>query len=609
MLPIAVVDGDTGRPVPRPVIFVSSPATTPGADNPQRPALIGDDEGRGVVRHVPPGPLTLRAEAPGYLPGEHGARWAGDDGVPLQVGLDMPSGPVEVRLWLSSAIAGRVVDAGGNPMSDVRVGAFSRTYWPNERYVGAAEALTDSQGTYQLSSLEPGDYVVAAVFPRRTVPVSAWNAFTAAVSASPQEQAAFANRWTATGAPNADAAGVSRGDRILVPFTPGAVIAEEGEIRVAGTTFYPGVVDPGDAATIQLDSGDTVSGIDLTVVHSQGSAVTGVLLGPDGPVAHAGIRLMRRTFSTFARQDGLVTVEGVTDDLGRFVFDAVVPGTYDLWAFMIDPGRSAERSAVSVATPAGVQPLPSGRPSVAARPAGAATIVGQVSVAVGPRDGGPVEALVPLRPAASVSGAVSFDAAADLEQGPLTVRLTRVRGLTAGLPYELRQDLSVTIDGPGPFAVNGVLPGAYRLEVEAKGGRRLLTVSSDRDSSLQPLGGLMVGTEDFAGVEIVVTSQPARLEGLVLGSSDETWKTSVVVFPVDRQLRRDPGRTTAVRVSPEGQYLVEGLPPGEYFVAATEQALPPHRLLTTLERLVPMARRVTMGRGSQLVNLQVREVP
>jgi hypothetical protein len=609
MLPIVVVDGETRRPIDHPVIFVAAGATGTDPSSAQRSAIIGDTDGRAVARQIPVGPVEVAAVAPGYLRGEYGARWPGDDGIPVQVGLDMASGPVELRLWRAGTITGRVVDARGNPMADVRVGAFSRESWPEERYVGAAESFTDSDGAYRLSSLEPGDYLVAATFPRRAVPISAWTAFSEAQTASPQEQADFARRWIASGAPTADVAGVSRGDRLVAPDTPGAVITAADRIRVAATTFYPGVVVPEHAATIQLDSGSVISGVDVTIAHSEGVAVTGFLMAPDGPAAHAGIRLLRQGFSAFARQDAVVTVEGVTDAEGRFVFDAVAPGTYDLWAFVLGAESQPGRSTISVGTRSGVQPLPAGRPQINAPPAESATLVGQLSLSVGPGEGGPVEVLVPLRPAVSVSGAASFGTGSDPEPGPLTVRLTRVRGLTAGLPFGRRSDPYVTIDGPGPFAVHGVLPGDYRVGVETEDGVPLQPMPSSRDSSRQTSGVLVVGAQDLTGVDIAVSTRSARLLGAVSGASDEPWKTSVVVFPIDQALRSDVRRTVIARVSMDGRYVVQGLPPGQYFVAATEQALPPHRLPTALERLVPAALRVTIGTGDQIVNLSVREIP
>jgi hypothetical protein len=80
-------------------------------------------------------------------------------------------------------------------------------------------------------------------------------------------------------------------------------------------------------------------------------------------------------------------------------------------------------------------------------------------------------------------------------------------------------------------------------------------------------------TADLDGVTIVLTDRPSELAGTVR-SADGTVDpgAAVVLFTAERDLWGNmPGftrRMRMVRASETGTFLIRGIPPGEYFVAA-----------------------------------------
>ncbi|PYQ71791.1 MAG: hypothetical protein DMG04_19845 [Acidobacteria bacterium] len=90
-------------------------------------------------------------------------------------------------------------------------------------------------------------------------------------------------------------------------------------------------------------------------------------------------------------------------------------------------------------------------------------------------------------------------------------------------------------------------------------GRSLL------DASIEFKGG-----EELSGVQVVLTDRHAELSGIVVDARQTPLQRySVVVFPEDEQLLRDPRRLARlVRPNQAGQFRIDDLLPGTYCVAA-----------------------------------------
>jgi uncharacterized GH25 family protein len=103
-----------------------------------------DDDGQYRIEGISPGPHTLAATAEGY-------RRAVRD-----VEAAVEPRKVDFQLDRGLEISGRVVDDGGNPVPDAGVSLFGT----GKR---SQDAATEADGTFRLSGVEDGDYVLEAL--------------------------------------------------------------------------------------------------------------------------------------------------------------------------------------------------------------------------------------------------------------------------------------------------------------------------------------------------------------------------------------------------------------------------------------------------------------
>lgn len=129
---------------------------------------------------------------------------------------------------------------------------------------------------------------------------------------------------------------------------------------------------------------------------------------------------------------------------------------------------------------------------------------------------------------------------------------------------------SVVARPDGTFTLSGIV-GRRELTVNTRSipGWRVKSIAADsRDLLNLPLD--FAGGEDLRDVVIVLTQQTSDLTGTVTDASGRAFSdVSVLVFADDR--RRLPARARWVRPDTLGQFVVEGLPAGEYLVALAEE--------------------------------------
>jgi len=126
-------------------------------------ATVADDAGRFQFPSVEPGPgYVLTADAPGFLQDwAHRAR-------PFTVAEDQRVTGITAPVMPGGAIAGKVVDADGDPLSGVQVTLLLYGYESGKRQLRPSQTqATDDRGEYRLSLLGPGRYYLAAKFPQR----------------------------------------------------------------------------------------------------------------------------------------------------------------------------------------------------------------------------------------------------------------------------------------------------------------------------------------------------------------------------------------------------------------------------------------------------------
>jgi len=191
----------------------------------------------------------------------------------------------------TSGISGRVI-IDGEPARGVRVAALR---WiarsgAREPVPSRGSVLTSDDGTFEVTGLRAGEYLVAA-FADRT------------------------GREAMLGNP--------------VIALPPAVTRPDGSREAFTTTFYPGLTTAEDAGVIRLADGRTVRGIELRMVRMPVRDVSGRIVGPSGEPSRAAQAVLRPAAP--ADQIGGANVRAATVGAGgEFHFVDVPFGEYDL---------------------------------------------------------------------------------------------------------------------------------------------------------------------------------------------------------------------------------------------------------------------------------------
>jgi hypothetical protein len=189
-----------------------------------------DRNGRFVVPGLPEGRYRILVERAGYMRALSVAT------------VEAATTSASIELTPTGVITGRVMDAQGNPVSRVfvRAAAGTSTY----------QGQTNDLGEYRIFDLPPGRYVVNA-----------------APYQAPYIEGTTLIRPTPP-SPYAPGEG-----RAMVPLLRMAQageyidpIALSREVHVP--VYYPGTTDASQATTLELTAGETLTGIDMTVVRA-----------------------------------------------------------------------------------------------------------------------------------------------------------------------------------------------------------------------------------------------------------------------------------------------------------------------------------------------------
>ena len=540
-------DDGSGQPVRRARVSLRSAETR--LDH----AVMTDDQGRFVLSGVPAGRYSLTASKPAYITTYYGSRRAGrGPGVPVAVTEGARLENMELRMPRGAVISGRAFDDMGQPMANVGIRVM------RSRAVGGARALmgvgglrsstqTDDRGSYRIYGLEPGEYVVVV---------------------NPPRAGSSGIRQLSTSDVDAAIADLGREGAGRVPFGGRAV----GFAPV----YYPGTTS-GEAATrVTVAAGQELEGIDIPVSLVPTATIEGTIVGPDGRPVPGVSALLLPESATPVLSIGATSIIRTNED-GTFAARNVVPGRYKLSARW-NGGRGATqimefgggdvfvaRSAVRTRSEAPVDATEDpGKPLWA-----------EAVVDVSGQD---LSGLVlTMQEGMTVRGRVTFDGTRPVPEDLSSIRLSLQQasntGISLGVPGS-------AVNEDGTFALEGVIPGTYRLSANVPSGgfsiesgwllQSALAGGRDvLDSNLEVLPGRNV--DDLV---VSFTDRRAELSGTVVDPNGAPVSDlTILVFPTNPAFWSPMSRRMPQPQQPgsDGQFRFSPLPPGEYYLAAVTE--------------------------------------
>ena len=262
------------------------------------PQAITDQDGRFAFDRVAAGSYRINADKSGFAPIADMTR------MPTVQVVAGQTVSFDLQLHKGSVIAGRIVDAHGEPVTEARImvlrrfappsGAAAPPGMPRLIPTGGQSQQTNDLGDYRVAGLAAGEYFVVA---------------------TPRPIATF-------GRP-----GVAASTAAPADHTPRTTIT---------TTYYPGTADQAAAQPIAVAAGAEVGNINFAIQSAAAFRVSGIVVDENGqPVANAMVSLTGdvRGGTIFTGPSGMARAR----DDGRFDIEDVVAGAYQAHAMIPVP--------------------------------------------------------------------------------------------------------------------------------------------------------------------------------------------------------------------------------------------------------------------------------
>ena len=539
-----VVDDGTGKPMAG--VRVTRWIWTDGAFQHES---ITDNQGRFIFRDVGAGAFHVIAEFAGYGPGQNGMRVREDVPRPVTVTDGQRLTDIRLRLFPSVAahVRGTVTDNSGAPAAGVTVAIL-------RQMPGASQGLlydyptalqTDDRGQYDFGTVA-SDFVVV-VPPARTLTVPA----------------AFAQPDARQNMP------IGTRPAVFVPDTPPLV---DGLLRIfIGDPLRPGLTprvrsgsrawaygvtmvpaaNGEEIAPLRVEAGATRV-VDIAMKLEPAGTVTGRMVGPDGPLAHAPVRLMPQLADRLGSGNdaGFDMAQAVTNERGEFRFTAVPAGRYIVRSIVGSDWPMPEAASAAISR-GGASATPLAMATSAYSPA-AGPAVGPILWADMPfsSDGSDVSGLeVVLRRGASVRGRAVFDSASP----PKAADLSKFRIGVIRADGSSRRTASSRLDPEGKFESGEYPTGQHEFSALQTALSSPWIVKSimhrDQDLFSAPFD---LGPDGLDEVIVTFTDEVGSIRGTVhTGSGAVADHGAVMVFPCPPAVRAWP-RHAAPAVQDDG---------------------------------------------------------
>jgi hypothetical protein len=536
-----------------------SEAARQGIQLPAR-SVMTTSNGDFFFRELPAGKYSISVAAFGYVVADYPVKI-------VEIADSAKPASMTLRLWKHASISGRVTDERGEPVAGVPVSALQRVT------VGSAIVLrrqwndveTDDRGEYRIAGLGPGSYAIGVQSSSTSIPAPLAAEFDAA-SGNASATFRVRTRINSGVADVSTGAGVRLDDVILQRPGPAPALSKDGRVLAYSTTFFPGAATPKDATIITLASGESRTGVDVSIRFAPTVRVSGIASGPAGPIADLGVDLHPAFAVAGAEYEAIGVATAVTDHQGRFTFLTVAPGSYMVKSTLFPRTPDNSRGTPIWATQA-------------------------LSVSETDITG----LAVTLKPGVRISGRVEFTRSA----GPppsASERLSLVLRPIAATAWSASE---APVRPDATFTSGGDRPGRYEVYGASASGWRVIGVT--RGGEAFPDYTIELGADDLTDLVVTMSKTPSRLSGTVLGVQDaRDPDASVIIFPADTTVWREgilqSRRVQRAHASAAGAFEITLLPPGEYYVTAVNARLALEwQDPQFLERLIAGATKVSLA--------------
>jgi protocatechuate 3,4-dioxygenase beta subunit len=428
-----------------------------------------DRNGRYELTELPAGKFSLAASKQNYVGISYGQTRPRGAGKTIELTDGQTLTNINFALQRAGVITGRILDEFGDPVVDVTVMVMRSQYINGERRMmpsGGRPATTNDNGDYRVYGVAPGQYYLSAT---------------------------------------------------LRSFMPG----ESDDRSGYSPTYYPGTGSVAEAQRLTVAAGQTINGINMTLLPVRTSRVSGTALDSDGkPMAGAMVMAVERYgFGMMARSPGQVRPDG------SFTVSGLTPGTYTLRTGM--PGFDE-------------------------------TAIAPITVT----DGDITGVQLIAEKASFIRGRVL------VEQGQTPPKASSVRlfatssemGMGAGQGM-VKDDFTFELRTP---------PGHYSIRLMGPAGDWFLHAVRLHDLDVTD-DGFDVSSSGVADVIVELTNKQSGATGKVLDENGKALRDGwVVIFAQDPQRWKTPSRfVTAARPDLNDVYTVN-VPAGDYFIAAID---------------------------------------
>lgn len=439
-----------------------------------------NSEGKFAMKAIEPGQYRLSAERAGFVRSAYGAKPGNmQGGTTLTLSKSQNMKDLEFRLLPQSVVTGRVLDEDGDPIPNAQVQLMlSRFFQGKRQMMPTGYASTNDLGEYRLFAVAAGKYFLS-------VNLRNFNA-SMAVDRSVNQQ------------------------------------TDEGY----AATYYPGTNDLSAAALINVATGRTMQGMDVTLRKTRTYRIKGTIAGLPRTGRMGAVYLRPKEGADFNPFNNSGRWRGPE---GEFEIRGVLPGSYYVQA------QHYEQPDLNM--------------------------TGRVAVEVGKGD---VEGVVvQLGLGIEVQGSIKVEGEGTVNFEELNVGLTpKNQGMMMGMSQ-------ARVKEGGTYSMNRVSRDAYYIRLTGLPNEFYLKSARLGDVDILENGLDLEQYSTASGMELVLSASAASVEGAVTDEKGNPVKgASVLLRPSNTKPPSLALLQKTASTDQDGKYKFQGVAPGTYHVIA-----------------------------------------